>query len=100
MGGPGSGGHNKLSAAEHQRRGNFQPSRHRMPFVRGDETPVSEDERRRVLAGLTGESREIAAGILKTVDWWPARGRDYLISHLRIVALELADDPPTKLLLR
>ena len=104
MGGPGSGGHNKLEIAELNRRGTFRPGRHgaKAPQVeaqpaeglRPGEVPFALGKRR-ALAGLTGVARRVASGLIDDFGNWDDSAiqslRAYSRSCARIEVLEAAE---------
>ena len=92
-----SGGANRLSFTEHQRRGTVQPVR--VPHYRPDPPPapaLSDRLRRQALGGLSGEARKLAAQLLDTYpDGWDAAAlqtlRLFAESSARLAALQ--EDP-------
>lgn len=97
MGGVGSGGGNRISAVEHQRRGTFRADRHAepLPAEPAKVQKVSSAARRRALAGLSPESRRIAGELMASFGNWDAGMlatlRSYVQSLERIAALEASN---------
>lgn len=85
VGGKGSGGHNALPAEVHLLRGTYQPSRHG-PKPEAPDVPVSEADRRRVLAGLGPEARRLAARLLDEYQGWDAAALVSLRLYVESVA--------------
>lgn len=69
MGGPGSGGNNMVSIAEHVRRGTYRMDRHGGRSDPPPAPPLSTGDRKRTLAGLGTEARRVAAALLDEFEW-------------------------------
>ncbi len=95
MGGIGSGGHNRLSAAEHVVRGTFRPDRHGARAGDVANVPLSRAGRRRALAGLAGIARHLAGELLDAYGPWDAASimtlRQYAQAAARLEA-GISDD--------
>lgn len=101
----GRGGHNKLSAAEHVRRGTYRFDRHGPVTQRFDRSgepiieseTISDRDADALLDGLPEGDREVAEALLFGYWWWPADRRVALIalsrSHARLERLEAAKRP-------
>ena len=90
-----SGGHNKLSAAEHLLRGTFRKDRHALLPVPAPETPVSKADRRRVVHGLDREGRRLAGRLLDEFGDWHASSLHTLrlyVESCRRLAVIVDDD--------
>lgn len=88
-----SGGHNALSLADHLHRGTFRADRH-LPKSASSPQPLSPEDRRRTLHGLTPAERRIVERLLEAYEDWDA-GSLLLLRHFaRSTARleELTDD--------
>lgn len=86
-----SGGHNRISPAEHLLRGTYRPDRH-AGWTEQTPRPVSAADRRRVLGGLTGTARRVMLRLLDEYDDWSGpqleMARAYALSCARLEALQ------------
>jgi len=98
-----SGGHNKLSPAEHVVRGNFRASRH-AGRTTPPPVPIDATTRRRALHGLPRAARALAGEILDRCGNWDAASlsvlRSYALSAARLHALEQATPADTSAIFR
>jgi hypothetical protein len=86
-----SGGANRISAEEHQRRGTFRADRHGYTTP---EIPLTAADRQRTLDGLVPEARRIATKLLGQYDGWDSASlitlRNYAASCARLETLQKA----------
>lgn len=96
MGGPGSGGKNKLSIEEHVRRNNIRPARHYgtgTPTVQEPLMRHTEQDRLEVTRGLKGEALRLATDLFERTkgDTFPAAARALMVQTIRLEAVRLSD---------
>lgn len=98
-----SGGQNRLSVEEHERRGTLRPARHLKP-VPPPAAPVGAADRRRTLRGLSPTARRIASQLLAAFDGWDVSTletlRAYALSCDRLEAMQTATTAPGTALYR
>ena len=91
-----SGGHNRVSAKEHLRRGTYRADRHG-PATSDQVQPASATERRRALAGLPPGARAVVSRVLATYGNWSPLDllllRQYALSCERLEGLQTTGGP-------